>query len=52
MKVSTSSLRRNTVRGWPVSRSTRSICCWPSQACQMRALDMAPAFDDTTKVPM
>jgi len=51
-KVTTSSSRRKVVRGAPVSDSTRSIWRWPSQACQMRALDMEPELDETTKVPM
>jgi hypothetical protein len=51
-KVTTSSLRRKVERGAPVSDSTRSICCTPSQACQIRALDRLPDDEDTTKVPM
>jgi len=50
-KVRTSSLLRKVERGMPVRLSTRSICRSPSQACQMRALDRAPAAEETTKVP-
>ncbi|MNT34541.1 hypothetical protein D3C72_1705290 [compost metagenome] len=50
-KVITSLLRRMVVRGAPVSVSMRSICCTPSQTCQMREADITePA--DTTKVPV
>jgi hypothetical protein len=51
-KVSTSSSRRKVERSAPESVSTRSIWCWPSQACQMRALDIVPSPEETTKVPM
>jgi len=51
MKVTTNSLRRYVDRGAPDSASTRSSCRLPSHTCQMRALDMAPEDDDTTKVP-
>src|SRR3989344_1312327 len=49
--VRTSSLRRKMVRGVPLRASTRSICCAPSQACQMRELAIAPEAASTTKVP-
>ena len=51
LKVKTSSSLRKVDRGAPDSDSTRSTCCAPLQACQMRALDMPPLLDETTKVP-
>ena len=50
MKVTTLLLWRKVERGAPVRVSTRSICCAPSQACQIRALLMF-CGDDCTNVP-
>jgi hypothetical protein len=50
-KVSTSSSRRKVERRGAGEVSMRSTWRWPSQACQMRALDMAPLLEETTKVP-
>jgi hypothetical protein len=41
----TSLLWRMVERGAPVKVSTRSICCWPSQICQMREADMVALLD-------
>jgi hypothetical protein len=50
-KVSTSSLRRKVERGGPVSDLDALDLLARRRTCQMRALDMAPALDETTKVP-